>query len=902
MLQKRFIKKLAIWTVASALIFSSLSARTLYDRNDQKKFDGNARSEEPPAHGVVLHNVGNIALAVSNNGTFGTYYTASGNIDYFTGKAIRGSCEVPKGSGIDYLYGAAFWIGAIVGRDTLVSVGEEGWTPRTQEFSPNTKPTGELVKRSIIDPTDFELYEDAISEEDYIAQYTDTVVRAGETPTPDIGGIAFKPIGIEIIQKSYAWSYEYAEDFVLFDYTIENIGQRTLRGVYMGIYVDADVGAISGDDATIADDDLCGFIPEFLDTILTCEFIDLANIAWIADADGDMSGGTLPPARHVTGTRIVRTPVESLEVSFNWWKGDSPELDFGPREQPLKGRLKEPFRDFGHGGLGTPSGDRNKYYQLRNQEFDYDQAYTCKITENDTLWQRPNPANACDFANGGDTRYLLSFGPFNIDPGEVLPLSFAYVAGQNLHVDPDNARLNLPDDPGAYYDGLVFKDLQVNARWAEWIYDNPGVDTDSDGYAGVMRFCPIDSALSGIVDTIVDSTTDPPDTTFLPRWLYTVVDTSFAVGDGVPDFRGASPPPAPALFIEPKVGEIRVRFNGYRSETTRDPFSRIVDFEGYSIYVGRDDRSSSYAKVISYDRENFNKWTYNASAVPPVFQLKNEPYTYSELYNLYACDSLNNCDLNFDPLRYTINRPFHHLDYFVDSIFYFERQGFNASSLTDPGGIRKVYPSILQPTTLVLDSLHDTLKTPDGLPKYYEYEFTVTRLLPTVPYWISVTAFDFGSPSSGLPSLETNVTQNTANAYPMETYEAVDSLDLKVFVYPNPYRIDADYRAHGYEGVDPTGHRLTQTERPDDRTREIHFANVPANCIISIFSLDGDLVREIIHDVNPTDPNASHESWDMITRNTQSAVSGLYYWTVENTLKSSPKFGEVQMGKLVIIM
>ena len=56
-------------------------------------------------------------------------------------------------------------------------------------------------------------------------------------------------------------------------------------------------------------------------------------------------------------------------------------------------------------------------------------------------------------------------------------------------------------------------------------------------------------------------------------------------------------------------------------------------------------------------------------------------------------------------------------------------------------------------------------------------------------------------------------------------------------------------------------------------------------------------MREIIHDRDPADPNSTHDTWDMITRNTQSVVSGLYYWTVENT-----ETGDVQIGKLVIIM
>jgi hypothetical protein len=36
--------------------------------------------------------------------------------------------------------------------------------------------------------------------------------------------------------------------------------------------------------------------------------------------------------------------------------------------------------------------------------------------------------------------------------------------------------------------------------------------------------------------------------------------------------------------------------------------------------------------------------------------------------------------------------------------------------------------------------------------------------------------------------------------------------------------------------------------------------------------------------------------WDLITRNSQLPVSGLYYWTVEDDK------GNVQIGKLVLIL
>ncbi len=187
------------------------------------------------------------------------------------------------------------------------------------------------------------------------------------------------------------------------------------------------------------------------------------------------------------------------------------------------------------------------------------------------------------------------------------------------------------------------------------------------------------------------------------------------------------------------------------------------------------------------------------------------------------------------------------------------------------------------------DSARPEELTEDGYLKYFEYEFVIEDLLPTVPYWVNVTAFDFGSPSSGLPSLESSVTVGAKSAYPLSSADEVAQKDLKVIVYPNPYRIDAGYRSLGYEG-------RTELDRPDDRVRAIHFANLPPKCTIRIFTLDGDLVREIEHNYAPSDPNASHETWNLITRNTQLVVSGLYYWTVES------EDGETQIGKLVIIM
>ena len=70
---------------------------------------------------------------------------------------------------------------------------------------------------------------------------------------------------------------------------------------------------------------------------------------------------------------------------------------------------------------------------------------------------------------------------------------------------------------------LDYSDLATNALWAGWVYDNPGRDTDSDGFKGTPVRNPC--------------VTPGPDTLFYPN------------GDGVPDFSGPPPPTPPTSAL-----------------------------------------------------------------------------------------------------------------------------------------------------------------------------------------------------------------------------------------------------------------------------------------------------------------------------------------------------------------
>jgi hypothetical protein len=879
-MSKPTIRLLVLLCLLPLSSYGRTAPEALQDRSSQPI------STASPAYCAANHNIGRLVMNITNYGRFASDATAlKGNSDCFTGEILV-ACEFPKRSRTQYSFQAAFWIGAIVGRDTLVSTGADGWLT-FDELHPNEQPFGNLIRRSIIDPESSE-FEDAVSEQDYIAVYYDTFTSGVAGLNPDeITGQSHTPIGIEITQRSYAWSYPYAEDFVLFDYGIRNVGHQRIRDLFMGLYVDADVHP-SGDAGPGAQDDLCGFreTQEFTYGAAQCTATDTVFIAWISDNDGDFdnlnspTGGVTVP--DVTATRIVRTPSDELTVSFNWWiSNTNATLDFGPQS-------RSKLRIYNHGGTGTPAGDRQKYFALSNGEFDYDQIYTAAIEPTDPYWVEPPQANALTWSQGLDTRYLLSFGPFDIDPGQNLPVSLAYVAGEGFHTDEENWNDNLANqavyDPDAFYSNLDFNDLGLNSRWASWVYDNPGINSDDDDYVGEYRVC------CAVVDSIIwkytiDSTVTPPDTTDSNQIVFgQSCDTIYYQGDGVPDFRGASPPPAPEIWLEPTIGKITVRWNGLRSENTRDVFSRELDFEGYRVYLARDDRETSYSLMASYDREDFNKLVYSSERGE--WQLLEAPFTRDQLVLLYS-DGMP----GWMPETYTRNNP---LLFGSDSLFAFEPQDFNQSEPGVSTPIAKRYPDAPKPPVLEPDSIpvdqRDLYLTEDGRFKFYEYEYEIENLLPTVPYFVNVTAFDYGSPSSGLPSLETSKTVNAKTAFALHTSETAQALGEEIYVWPNPYRGDADYLAQGFEG------RFSQFSNPiPDRERRIHFANLPPRATIKIYSLDGDLVSEFEHDKASSDPTSMHAEWDMITRNTQAVVSGIYYWVVE------AEDGKTTIGKLVII-
>jgi hypothetical protein len=318
---------------------------------------------------------------------------------------------------------------------------------------------------------------------------------------------------------------------------LENIREdmATIRGICVGLYMDGNVVPETNFVPCIdsaAHDDIAG-LREWRDmsdtlwpagTVLftwdgmgydsanvggvpkyysLCEYV---TIFWLADDDGmhpePCSG--LGISNAVTGLRSMLTLWPHL--SYHWWfSHEDDSLDWGPFD-PSDPRDVE----------GTPVGDAAKYYMMTNEYVDRDQV--C-----DSLVYPPE----VDSVN--DTQFLLSLAFGDLAFGNTLEVAFAYVGGQRFH-------------SGAVWCDWSFDDIADNANWAYGVYDNPGFDSDGDGYAG--DFVRIDGETLYISGDSIPDYCIPKDPPPNPCGIVTGVVEGYAgVKRSLPELRQNSPNP-----------------------------------------------------------------------------------------------------------------------------------------------------------------------------------------------------------------------------------------------------------------------------------------------------------------------------------------------------------------------
>ncbi len=203
-----------------------------------------------------------------------------------------------------------------------------------------------------------------------------------------------------------------------------------------------------------------------------------------------------------------------------------------------------------------------------------------------------------------------------------------------------------------------------------------------------------------------------------------------------------------------------------------------------------------------------------------------------------------------------------------------------------------------RPDTVGFDTGLGEVALPDSVAidgVYYHYRKRIVGLKTGFKYFAAVTAYDIGDDQ--IESLESGVTQNLAQAVPAPSPD--ESAGRKVTVFPNPYKVEAQWDAG----------RLV-------RDHYLWFANLPQRCTIRIYTLSGDLVKNIDFDgatydgssarglydpsseaaIGAPQLSGSLYAWDMITEQGQAVASGLYLFSVKDDAT-----GELQRGKFLVV-
>ncbi|MDP8241299.1 MAG: T9SS type A sorting domain-containing protein [Candidatus Hatepunaea meridiana] len=461
-----------------------------------------------------VHRGGNVWINITNRGVFGNY--SEGRLEAMrdpeTPYQWAPQCEFPGGSGNQYLFIGTLWIGALVRAEGYeyprVSVGTDGWIyPEINEMLPGEGENDGIIEHSnvsgALDYLGNAIYSpDAVATQEFIATYSDTSIDPLYVYDDPTDG-EHHPLGLKVTQKSMSWDSIDLDDFIIIEWEIENISGNYLKNLYIGLYVDGDVG--HRDNTYRHFDDLCGYRKWYYFQTPEGELDSSEiNIAWIADNDGrlhSIDSGTDFEAPGVAGTMVLQSPNPDLTTSFNWWisNGD-PDLDYGPswKDDDAPGGWTDVY--------GTPMGDEKKYFLLSNRENDFDQVYCSDfdyIRDHPQIFRSPyNPEDIIemhdwkipsiddatpsglvhDLSNGYDTRYMISWGPlgvfdriddagnriYRLNPGEKFSMTIAYVCGDNFHDANNPQPTNEVIDPSKF----SFTDLCYNCFRARNLYEN----------------------------------------------------------------------------------------------------------------------------------------------------------------------------------------------------------------------------------------------------------------------------------------------------------------------------------------------------------------------------------------------------------------------------------------------
>ncbi len=890
--------------------------------------------------GDFVMNVGEVQINLTNHGMIGSAFSSNRTYSHAP------SCQWPAGSGDEYLWAAGLWVGGVVLGERLVSMGGSGseWMPLdelqatiyeavgTKLLRPagNTLASGRripmpgedddldgLIDEEILNGHDDDF--DGLIDEDFgqignqmfvLTNYDNT--RQAQETYPD-----HTPMNLEVVQTSFQWENDQVDDFVGFDYKITNIGVTNVQRVYIGFFADSDIGPRSGE--SVAEDDMAG---SWRGTVRASDnsWVPVeVGYMWDAAEDGRLEG--------YFGIVFLGHDVDPT--------GNKAPTKVGLRTfQKFQGR-----QSFEQGG--DPTNDDEAYQLLSAEE---DDGNTLPGKEADFRFLVS--AGPFDLLEPDDTLNFqvgMVVGPGLGDmfgsPGLLTNCAEASLTWYGIWMDliPDQAMSEGSDEVRTGVNGretmlcredfetpdgnawdLFFPDYMdtscVDAEWLlgqsrvldedKFIHPDPGDNRtcamfNMDNCFECLRQagpgCLENSVMEGIVWTCSD-----------PNATETAGCTGIDGAETQVHWLVGMAPPPPGLRIWSGDSTVHVFWDN-SSETTPDIRLQKIDFESYRVW-----RADNWDRP--YGASEINGPESTLWQLINEFDLVNNYVVYRELSDgVFSLDTIPlGANTGLDIISYT---PVVLSDPLYDGLAEAMQDVVN----NDPTGTLQSRPSLRGPTGAILpeysglarwESYPDVLDTffavayraedsVNGVvekPSTSYYEYIDQEIHNGFLYFYSVTATDHTLLPSGHPTGINIATgpglggdpgssfSHTTPGTESQTAEDRAKNGANIYVFPNPATRDAlaEYQEMYPNGDDPTGVRVT-------------FTNLPAaHNNVQIFTVSGDLVQEIPHDGTN---GSGHVSWNLVSRNGQEVVSGVYLYTVSSDDSAFDDF----IGKFVVV-
>lgn len=787
----------------------------------------------PIIDGSFVLNIGRLQMNITNWGFVGSLPKSHYQM------AEVPSAQYPSGSGIEYLYAAGLWVGAVKNGVPVVTTGY----PET-EFYPDADPRDVLYATYEGDPRGGKLPGpadddgDGLIDEDFLNGYDDdgdglvdedfaatgkqmfTCQFYDDLPQSQAVWPEHEPLGIRVRQESFQWGEEKFQDFIGIRYTIDNVGDKFLENIYVGLYADLDAGP--REYGSYHMDDHVGFFRgDWCASIGSYEIPLEIHVAYVYDEDGD--GGLT--------TSYFGIVLLGHSTDPNGMNG----LPFYPSTMFRAFRIFKGLTPFASGGDAT--NDYERYKAISEGRTDANTIIT------------------------GDYRVLLSCGPFYyLAPGDSFFVDFAFVGGDDLNDLLDHATAAKLVWEGTWYD--YDGDPETGVGGKESLRRGPLEDFDPDACDDVGESLDIgkrDSIWANndcyleIKRYIRSTTCFRP--TGIDRATYA---TGMSGREHQVHWSTESAPALPHMRFVPRDRAVEVYWDNF-SEIVPDQISMMYDFEGYQIWRADDWHRPAGTTEKTGPARALWSLLETGDLLNGVLPDRGFKHPESEGGWLYA------------PLKDLKDR-----EGYIDH--------FELTLMSYP------LDSVPCPIGLAAD-ICDTLETIarwklgfEGGRQYYRYVDDNAK--NGLPYFYAVTSYDHdfidGVPYE--PNRYNSPSSNFLFTRARSDAQSSDSFsEKKVYVVPNPVT-DAAMEPWHLEpnNADATGLRC-------------EFRNLPkCRSTIRIFTVAADLVQIIHHDGSG---GAGTAAWNLVSRNGQNVTSGVYIFAVEPDSNEFPK----TIGKFVII-